>query len=453
MVRAREAALRRQAQILERHVLRRLIDAPLEIVLRFERRYLGRDEAKHHLLSARYEPQRLEAAGALGVELHKEGVDAGGEHRLGHRLVAALGDPSALEIAAGRVHRDGEARGLALYDLADRACIALRQRRRVVTIPAAGVADLRIAEVGERDIVQLQIAAAGLRKRRNGCAVGGGRVGPELLHVVIGDAGAAGAQMQHRRRRDGELRRALRGALQEAEGIDHDRLAVAQFADDGRDGRLLLGAAELRSRVLAQLDAVELRQEVQVPPLAAEFAVADALQADGLLPRYHLADGALALGAPVRWTQQAADVVGTKGRRQSALAPDSRTALDHLVTSVRRKAANSPAVFAFHSRPSCASFSCTSAAESARLISELSRFTSSEDMPAGAKNAVQVRSSKPEKPCSFTLGTSGSAGERCALVTAMARTRPAFTCAPAGRMGGLRNCLLPAPAAPTACAG
>src|SRR5678815_3061262 len=34
--RAREAALGRQAQLLDRHVLRRLVDAALQVVLRFE---------------------------------------------------------------------------------------------------------------------------------------------------------------------------------------------------------------------------------------------------------------------------------------------------------------------------------------------------------------------------------------------------------------------------------
>src|SRR2546426_11295509 len=102
---------------------------------------------------------------------------------------------------------------------------------------------------------------------------------------------------------------------------------------------------------------------------------------------------------------------------QSAVAPESLTALDHFCTSSLRKAANSPGVLLRQSRPSCERRSRTSGAESARVISELSRLTRSCGAAAGAKNAVQVRSSKPEKPCSFTVGTSGSAGERCALVT------------------------------------
>ena len=50
VVRAREAALRRQAQALERDELRGLVDAALQGVLGFELAELGRDQAEHDLL-------------------------------------------------------------------------------------------------------------------------------------------------------------------------------------------------------------------------------------------------------------------------------------------------------------------------------------------------------------------------------------------------------------------
>src|SRR6478609_9048487 len=62
--RAREAALRRQAELLERDVLRRLVDAALEVVLRFELAELGRHEAEHDRLALRQEAQRLEVTAA-----------------------------------------------------------------------------------------------------------------------------------------------------------------------------------------------------------------------------------------------------------------------------------------------------------------------------------------------------------------------------------------------------
>src|SRR4051812_21799220 len=57
-----EAALRGQAELLERRVLRRLLDATLQLVLRLELAALRRHEAEHDLLLAlRQEAERLEA--------------------------------------------------------------------------------------------------------------------------------------------------------------------------------------------------------------------------------------------------------------------------------------------------------------------------------------------------------------------------------------------------------
>ena len=58
-----------------------------------------------------------------------------------------------------------------------------------------------------------------------------------------------------------------------------------------------------------------------MPPLAAVLAVRDALQADRLLLRHRFANRALALGAPIRRPQQAADMIRAERWSQSALAP------------------------------------------------------------------------------------------------------------------------------------
>src|SRR5882672_4850527 len=65
VVGAREPTLRAQAEVLQRHVLRRRLDAPLEIVLLLELGDFRADQPEHHLLSLRHEPERLEAAGAV----------------------------------------------------------------------------------------------------------------------------------------------------------------------------------------------------------------------------------------------------------------------------------------------------------------------------------------------------------------------------------------------------
>src|SRR5688500_15113842 len=51
--RRREPALRREAELVEGDVAARLVDPPLELVLRLERAALGRDETEDDLLRAR----------------------------------------------------------------------------------------------------------------------------------------------------------------------------------------------------------------------------------------------------------------------------------------------------------------------------------------------------------------------------------------------------------------
>src|SRR3546814_17982137 len=72
------------------------------------RRPLGAHDAEHHALTLRHEAQRREDAGTLVVVLQEEAVD---RHLvaqdLGHRLVAALDPPGALEVDAAEVLADG----------------------------------------------------------------------------------------------------------------------------------------------------------------------------------------------------------------------------------------------------------------------------------------------------------------------------------------------------------
>src|SRR5215217_4172241 len=75
VVRAGEAALRRETQVLERDEFRGLLDTLLELILGFELRCFRGNEPKHHLLALPHVAQRLEAARALVVELEEEGID------------------------------------------------------------------------------------------------------------------------------------------------------------------------------------------------------------------------------------------------------------------------------------------------------------------------------------------------------------------------------------------
>src|SRR3989449_2230587 len=102
-----EAALRAQADLLDRHVLGRLIEAPLEVVLPLEGADLGGHQPQDHAHVFGDEPERREVARAGVVELEEEAVVWQlVEDGLGDPGVAALGAPARPEVAAeiGRAH-------------------------------------------------------------------------------------------------------------------------------------------------------------------------------------------------------------------------------------------------------------------------------------------------------------------------------------------------------------
>src|SRR4051794_28761105 len=104
---AGETALRTQCELLQRRMLRRFVDAALELVLGLELAALGGDQAEHRDLALGQKTQRLETAGARAVVFEKVAVDIDRvEDELGDRLVAALRDPGAGEIAAAKMHAD-----------------------------------------------------------------------------------------------------------------------------------------------------------------------------------------------------------------------------------------------------------------------------------------------------------------------------------------------------------
>src|SRR6185295_6494512 len=355
--RAREAALRRDAELLDRRVRRRLVDPALEHVPRLELAELGRDEAEDDGLALGEEPQRPDVARALVVVFEEVAVDVHlGKQRLGDRLVAALRRPCALEVAAAQVHAQRHAGGFLRDDAVDERRVAVRQLVRVVAARARRLAHLVVAQVGEVGVVHLHVAAAGGGERAQLGTVGVGDVLPERLEVGVvlaADAGAAAAEVQHRRRRDRHLRRVagadLRPQVLEVGALDV--LDVADLVDHAHHRRreLLAAVGLLDGRRNVGLDAGELLEKVDVEVGAAELAVGDAaqphvlLEADDLGDRVVL-DGAqlrgrdLALGAALARVEQApgpeeaADVIGAKrrlraGRHRGSLGRVGTTAM------------------------------------------------------------------------------------------------------------------------------
>src|ERR1700716_2695718 len=92
-----EAALRREAELVEVDEPRGLVDAALELVVGFERPALRGDEPELDHLALGHETQRREATGAVAVVFHEIGVDVDlVEQDFSHRLVAAGRDEGRL---------------------------------------------------------------------------------------------------------------------------------------------------------------------------------------------------------------------------------------------------------------------------------------------------------------------------------------------------------------------
>ena len=160
--------------------------------------------------------------------------------------------------------------------------------------------------------------------------IAGCNIGIKLFEIRIGilaDRPAAAAKVQHRRRRDRDLRRARRDRFQKLEIGALNRFRVPHFAGDVHDGRLEIDfafrAVELDVNAALRLDALELRQEIDVKVGAPEFAVGDAAQSQIFLEFDDAADRFILHGAELGrieqefGAQEAADMVGAKGRRSA----------------------------------------------------------------------------------------------------------------------------------------
>src|SRR6516164_3338919 len=89
--RAGKAALRREAELFDRHEPRSLSDSLLEQVSGFQIGQFGRDESQHYFPALRHKPQRREVACSWGIVFEKEPVDVElVEQPFSYRLVAAV---------------------------------------------------------------------------------------------------------------------------------------------------------------------------------------------------------------------------------------------------------------------------------------------------------------------------------------------------------------------------
>ena len=133
-----KAALRRQAQLIERNIFRRLVDAALDRVLGFEPAGLGGDQAEHDVAVLGHQLQRLEAAGALAVVFHEIAVHLDAvEQDLLLGLVAAGTHEGRFIIAAAQVHGDGHVGGNVRHRRVDEVAVERAHLLRIVAARAS----------------------------------------------------------------------------------------------------------------------------------------------------------------------------------------------------------------------------------------------------------------------------------------------------------------------------
>src|SRR5580692_1006380 len=164
-----EAALRRQAKLLEIGEFGGFLDAPLDGVLGFQGAGLGRHQAEHHEAVLFQIAQRLKAAGAVGVVFHEIAMhlDLVEQHFL-LGFVAAGAHVGRFVVAAAQMHGHGHVRRNVRHRDVDELAVERAERLRIVAAILHLLAIFWIAQHGDEDFVELQVAAAGIGESAHG---------------------------------------------------------------------------------------------------------------------------------------------------------------------------------------------------------------------------------------------------------------------------------------------
>ena len=196
-----------------------------------------------------------------------------------------------------------------------------------------------VAEFRKRGLVDLYIAAAGIRQRGQLADEGRDCVPPERLDILVGvrqDDGIAAAEMQRAGAGNGDFRHQPAVGGDEREVCHVDRLRPAHAALDEGDrlrcpnpGLAALATLGVLATDRIDADVAERAIEEAVIRAAAELAVGRKLEADAFLKRERVPDGRIFRGAQrlpadlaaaeartqvqeVARAQQAADVLGAE---------------------------------------------------------------------------------------------------------------------------------------------
>jgi hypothetical protein len=212
------------------------------------------------------------------------------EQGISDRLVAPFGNPRASHVAAAEVNRDGEVRRPRIDHRIDQRRVGVRQVIRVLTRVPSLVPDLRVAQVRQVGVVELDVPTPRLVERRHLVAVGLRQILEELIQVGVRrdvDALASSAKVHHRGGRNRDLRRPGGHRLKKREVCCLDVLHVPQLAGDRHAGRRevddALAGVKLRGDAAGDCNALQPLEKVDVKHRPAEFAVGNALQSERFL--------------------------------------------------------------------------------------------------------------------------------------------------------------------------
>ena len=331
-----EAALRRQTELFEIGELRRFLDPALDCVLAFQLAGFGRHQAKHRETAFLQPFQRLKAAGTGGVIFHKVAVHLDAvEQNFLHRIVTAAAHEGRFVVATAQMHRHRHVGGNIRHRFVDEIGVNAGQIVGVIAAVPHLLAIFRIAQHGDEHFVELYVAASGVGESPHRFFVGLTKIGEECIEVRVDrlvDRCPYRPAIERGRRGNRHFRRPASMRFEKFEVLQHRMAGKTDLAGDahafiaGGDG----GKSDTAIHHVT-LDAIETPQEIEMPPRAAELAVADCLQADRLLLFDDVFDRAvfhdlqragrdLAFGVAFARIskrcrpQQAADMIGTKWR-------------------------------------------------------------------------------------------------------------------------------------------
>src|SRR6516225_6349537 len=198
-----EPALRTEAQLRQVDTAGRVVDTALYIIGIFELAQLGADDAEHHFLAFRHNPESFEASRALGVVFEEVTVDPKLlKQPLRYRIIPATGLAVAT-IAATEMDANRNIGGLLRDRVIDRLAVVGDQLLRVLATRPDDLFVARIAQHGDRNLVDLQVAASRRGEIRDLVPVDGDDIGKERMSVAVGRAGetlVAAEEMVDRRR-------------------------------------------------------------------------------------------------------------------------------------------------------------------------------------------------------------------------------------------------------------